>query len=29
MAQIKAEKGKERKAFARKLEQQGGALSLV
>ena len=29
MAKIKAEKSKEMKAFSRKLEQQGGALSLV
>ncbi len=29
MAKIKADKGKEMKAFARKLDQQGGALSLV
>jgi hypothetical protein len=29
MAQIKAAKGKEMKAFESKLKQQGGALSLV
>ena len=29
MAQIKADKGKQMKAFERKLQQQGGALSLV